>query len=224
MNLAINIISFNRTLHLSTPLPTGVVAMNPFQNAATRKLSEQFYTKYYSDSNTRKLIVGINPGRFGSGLTGVPFTDPIRLQSACGIVNSFPQKQELSSLFIYQLIDAMDGIEKFYQQFYISSVCALGFTKEEKNINYYDIPLLQKAVEPFIAEKLKHQVTWNIDVETIYCMGEGKNYAYLSALNKKYNFFKTIIPLPHPRFIMQYKRKQADAYIELYRKNLTQKW
>ena len=49
----------------------------------------------------RHLLLGINPGRFGGGVTGIPFTDPIRLQNVCGIENNFEKKQELSSVFIY---------------------------------------------------------------------------------------------------------------------------
>jgi len=33
---------------------------------------------------------------------------------------------------------------------------------------------------------------------------------------KKHKFFEKIIPLPHPRFIMQYRRKQAADYIQSY--------
>jgi hypothetical protein len=35
-------------------------------------------------------------------------------------------------------------------------------------------------------------------------------------LNRKLQFFKEIIPLPHPRFIMQYRRKQKETYLLQY--------
>ncbi len=41
----------------------------------------------------RYLILGINPGRFGGGITGIPFTDPIRLQNICGIENDFQKNK-----------------------------------------------------------------------------------------------------------------------------------
>ena len=33
-------------------------------------------------------------------------------------------------------------------------------------------------------------------------------------------FFKQIIPLPHPRFIMQYKLKKKEEYIDRYLREL----
>ena len=35
-----------------------------------------------------------------------------------------------------------------------------------------------------------------------------------SNLNAEMKFFDKIVPLPHPRFIMQYKLKKKDEYIE----------
>ena len=43
---------------------------------------------------------------------------------------------------------------------------------------------------------------------------------FLRKLNEQYKFFGEIVPLPHPRFIMQYKLKQKEAYIERYLKEL----
>jgi hypothetical protein len=43
----------------------------PLKNPETRRCIKSFYSKYYSDTNERILILGINPGRFGSGITGI---------------------------------------------------------------------------------------------------------------------------------------------------------
>ena len=48
------------------------------------------------------------------------------------------------------------------------------------------------------------------------CFGEGKNYKYFSKLNEKYNWFDRIYPLPHPRYILQYKRKYKNMYLDKY--------
>jgi hypothetical protein len=67
-------------------LPTNIRIMNPFREEENAlRISSEFYKKYYNDDNKRHLILGINPGRFGGGLTGVPFTDPKRLKSECHI-------------------------------------------------------------------------------------------------------------------------------------------
>lgn len=190
--------------------------MNPFANKETMKICEQFYKKYYSDTHKRSMIIGINPGRFGGGVTGIPFTDPIRLEEVCGIENNWPRKQELSSLYMYDMINAYGGPEKFYNKFYITAVSPLGFTSGNKNLNYYDDRKLQNNIEEFVITSMKQQLLFGIERNILFCLGEGKNFAYISKLNTKYKFFKKVIPLSHPRFIMQYKLKKKDEYIAGY--------
>lgn len=162
------------------------------------------------------MIIGINPGRFGGGITGIPFTDPIRLKNKCGIDNTWAQRQELSSLFIYDVINAYGGTKKFYKNFYITAVSPLGFTRHGKNLNYYDNKELQKSIKKFVIECMNKQLQFGINKEIAFCLGDGKNYKYLSKLNEEVKFFERIIPLSHPRFIMQYKLKKKDEYIQSY--------
>ncbi|HEY1165830.1 MAG TPA: DUF4918 domain-containing protein, partial [Chitinophaga sp.] len=49
-----------------------------------------------------------------------------------------------------------------------------------------------------------------------YCMGTGKNVAFLQGLNEREHFFEQIIPLEHPRFVMQYKLKTKQVYVDKY--------
>lgn len=214
MSFATDILRFYKSLSIEQKLPKGVEVMNPYQDAIALTLSTAFYEKFYNDNNQRRLIVGINPGRFGGGITGVPFTDPKKLEEQCGIPNDLKKKVELSADFIYAMIDAYGGPEKFYKNFYISAISPLGFTRDDKNLNYYDIPELQKAIEPFVIDCFKRQLKFNIDTSVCYCLGEGKNFVYLNALNMRHQFFKKVIPLAHPRFIMQYKRKFVPEYIK----------
>ena len=74
--------SINFFLNLNKPsnLPNGVSIMNPYENKETQQLIKMFYTKYFNDNKQRVFIVGINPGRFGGGLTGIAFTDPVNLE------------------------------------------------------------------------------------------------------------------------------------------------
>ena len=222
MTLANQILSFYKSLSLSVPLPTGIDVMNPYQNAIAFDLCEKFYTRFYNDTNPRRMILGINPGRLGGGITGIPFTDPVKLETKCGIANTLQKKAELSADFIYTMIDSFGGPEKFYGRFFISAVCPLGFTKNGNNLNYYDDKVLEETVKSFIIACLKTQLTFPIDQTVCYCLGEGKNYAYLSKVNAEKGFFKKIIPLPHPRFIMQYRRKKIAGFIDLYIQNFNQ--
>jgi len=216
MTLADQILSFYKSLFFKNEVPKGVEIMNPYQNMDTFDLCTKFYHQFYNDTNPRKFIFGINPGRLGGGVTGVPFTDPVKLENHCGIINSLPKKTELSADFIYQMIEAYGGAKLFYNHFFISAVCPLGFTKNGINLNYYDDKELQKAADEFIIRSLQEQLKFPVNRDVCFCLGEGKNYEYFSKLNAKHDFVKKIIPLPHPRFIMQYRRKKIPDFINVY--------
>ena len=100
------ILKFYKELSPDFNLPAEVAIMNPFEDHVAWQLTETFYNKFYTDTHPRKFIFGINPGRFGGGVTGIPFTDPIRLANECGIANDLSKKAELSSQFVYAVIEA----------------------------------------------------------------------------------------------------------------------
>ena len=125
-------------------------------------------------------------------------------------------RQELSSVFVYHIINAFGGVKKFYDKFYITAVSPLGFTQQGKNMNYYDDKSLQNAIKEFVVDCMHKQLEFGIDRRTAFCLGDGKNYKYLSVLNKEMKFFENIVPLSHPRFIMQYKLKKKEEYIGAY--------
>ena len=222
MTFSKKILSFFKSLDLQAELPADVEVMNPFKDKLTFDLCSKFYNKYYNDNDSRYMILGINPGRFGGGITGVPFTDPIRLQNICGIENDFQKKQELSSVFIYEMINAFGGAGKFYNKFYISSISPLGFTKNNKNLNYYDDKNLEQSIKKFVIDCIKTQLKFGIKTEVVFCLGEGKNFNYLCRINEEMKFFKKVVPLSHPRFIMQYKLKKKEEYIQRYLYELAQ--
>jgi hypothetical protein len=217
--LSAKILQFLQHLELKS-VPRGIDVLNPYKDPPTLKVCSIFYKKYYHDKNKRTLMLGINPGRFGSGTTGISFTDPIQLEKSCGIANPFPKSPELSSDFIYRVIHAYGGPEAFYTNYFISAVSPLGFTKGGKNINYYDDRSLKKAATPFIVQSISKILTFNIHPDRCFCIGEGANYKFLMELNKANKWFGEIVPLAHPRFVMQYKRKQLHQYIERYLKAL----
>lgn len=222
--LAKRIIEFNRTLDFHGELPIGINIMNPFKgNGNILAISSLFYQKYYSDNNSRHLILGINPGRFGAGVTGIPFTDTKRLTNECGLNYSGKETHEPSSVFVYEVIEAYGGVEKFYKDFYINSISPLGFTisdekGNEKNYNYYDSKELTDKMFPFMVDNIYKQIDLGMETDICFCFGTGKNEKFLQLLNDKYGFFKRIIALEHPRFVMQYKSKSKPAYIEKYMK------
>lgn len=222
ITFAERVIEFNKNLRLGVTLPENIRVMNPFtENPAALEASSAFYRKYYSDNRKRLLILGINPGRFGAGVTGIPFTDTKRLEEKCGIKISGFTSHEPSSVFVYEMIEAFGGPEAFYSAFYINSPSPLGFLTRntagrEVNYNYYDSIVLARLVRPFMVESIKAHISMGTATERAFCLGTGKNFRYLNSLNGEYHFFRELVPLEHPRYIMQYKSKQKHEYIDKY--------
>jgi hypothetical protein len=216
------VISFCRELEFNGSLPPGISIMNPFRNnPKVIQVITQFYNRFYNDYNPRSLILGINPGRFGAGVTGIPFTDTKRLKEKCGISIDGLETFETSSVFIYEMIEKYGGPEKFYSDFYINSVSPLGFTStgktgKEINYNYYDSKELAEAVKDFAIENIKKQIEFGIERDVCFCLGTGQNFKFLSQLNVHLKLFDKIVPLEHPRYVMQYKSKQKHIYLNKY--------
>jgi hypothetical protein len=215
------ILQFYRHLQSPAKLPGGIETLYPYNDSAVQELMQQFFHKFYHDNRPRRLMLGINPGRLGAGITGINFTAPRQLQENCGIDHTLKPSSELSAEFIYEVINAYGGVAPFYRDWFIGAVSPLGYTKEGKNINYYDDKKLQSAVTPFIVNSIQQQCLLAGKTGDCICIGEDKNYKFLSLLNEKYKWFDTISTVPHPRFVMQYRRKQKAQYIDRYVQALT---
>jgi Domain of unknown function (DUF4918) len=218
--IAAQLIQFYKTLSLPGGLPAGVNVLFPQSRKEVMQIVKTFFDKYYSDHHSRQLIFGINPGRLGGGITGINFTAPRQLKDNCGIDHSFGNSSELSAEFIYEVIEKYGGPAAFYHDYFISAVSPLGFTKEGVNMNYYDDKKLQQAITPFVLENIQKQLAFGFKRDRCICIGGEKNFKFFQTLNKEHGFFKTIIPLPHPRFILQYRRKQKESYIRQYMETL----
>jgi len=209
-------LQYNARLVAPTHLPHAFQALHPFASPEIARLVNTFYHKYYADHDVRVALLGINPGRFGGGITGIPFTDPIRLKEKCGIDHHLPMKPELSSQFIYEMIEQYGGVQKFYHHFFIHSLYPLALVKDGKNVNYYDDKALFDAVYADIISHIQALLQLPVCRRVVICIGEGKNFALLQKLNHTYHWWQTIIPVAHPRFIMQYRRKQKESYLHQY--------
>jgi Domain of unknown function (DUF4918) len=222
MTFAEKVISFFKELEYKGSLPGGISVMNPFrENTQIIRLISDFYTRFYNDNNPRHIILGINPGRFGAGVTGIPFTDTKRLAEKFDLSVPGLQTFETSSVFVYEVIECYGGPRKFYSDFFISSVVPLGFTSIKKssrpvNYNYYDSKKLTEAVYGFIVDSLTKQLQFGIERDICFCLGTGQNYKFILQLNHELKLFGRIVPLEHPRYVMQYKSKQKQFYIDKY--------
>lgn len=219
------IIKFDQTLeNTKIELPKEFKIINPYNGSNKEQIKliiKKFYNKYYNDNKTRRLIIGSSPARRGTALTGIPYEDEKHLQETTGIhINDFYINKS-SSNFLYDVIEKYGGCEKFYSDFYMNFVCPLGIVRinkngKETNCNYYENKELKKILYEFILESLKKQIKFGIDTSVVYCIGSGENYKFLTKINNEHNLFEKIIPLEHPRFIMQYNSDKKDEYLKKY--------
>ena len=223
MTFGQKVIRFHEQLVYSGPaLPDGIHVINPFVESTTAMDNLRvFAERYLDDQKQRHIILGINPSRFGAGVTGIPFTDTKRLVSECRIPYDGKPTHEISSVFIYEMINAFGSVSDFYSRFYINSPFPLAITKtnsegKELNYNYYDSKALTKAVYPFMVKSVRQLIDMGVATDICFCLGTGKNARFLEQLNKDHGFFREIRPLEHPRFIMQYKSSAKSLYIEKY--------
>lgn len=229
--LSEQILTFNDKLsQISLTLPEEYRIVNPFngeQKTQVKAIATAFYKKYYNDNHQRRLILGSSPARRGTALTGIPFEDARHLEKETGILIDRFYINHAASTFLYDVMEAYGGCDKFYADFYMNFVCPFGIIKtntkgNEVNCNYYENKTLQEYLYPFIISTLNDYLNLGIDTSICYCIGSGENYSFLSKINSKYKFFETIIPLEHPRFIMQYNSKKKDIFLDKYLNALRQ--
>lgn len=217
-------IEFNRRLGYAGDLPEGFQVINPFlDNPETIEVMQIFYRKYYDDNQKRRFLIGINPGRHGAGVTGIPFTDTKRLESACGITMHSAHTHEVSSLFVYDMIEAYGGTARFYSDFYINSPFSLAIIRKSAggswlNANYYDDPALFEAVKGFMTDSLKKHINMGLDTSEVFILGK-KNGDFIGKLNAEERLFDKLTVLEHPRYIQQYRSKEKELYIDKYLKS-----
>ncbi|MBO9595446.1 MAG: SMUG2 DNA glycosylase family protein [Niabella sp.] len=219
------VIDFNRHLHYTGKLPDGFQVMNPYlDNPETMQVMRAFYYKYYKDTRQRKFLIGINPSRHGAGVTGVPFTDTKRLEQVCGIRMQSAYTHEVSSVFMYAMIEAWGGAASFYREFYINSPFPLTIVRNTKdgkwvNANYYDDPQLFEMVAPFMIASLKKHISLGLDTSEVFILGK-KNATFIHKLNDKAGLFERATVLEHPRYIEQYRSRDKQLYIDKYIREL----
>lgn len=223
--MAQEILEFNDNLgRVSLEVLKGFNLINAFNGVnkdTVKRVLYKFYTKYYNDTDKRFMILGSSPARRGTALTGVPFEDINHLQEDTGISLDAFGANKRSSSFLYEVMEEYGGRQNFYKQFYMSFVCPLGIEKINLkgnwvNCNYYENAALKKCLYPFIVDSLRRQIDFNIDTSVCFCIGSGENFKFLTNINNKYHFFDTIVPLEHPRFIMQYNADRKEEFMQKY--------
>jgi hypothetical protein len=208
-------VTFFNGLEKPHNISRGIEVINPYKSEKVRFVVGQFFNKFYNDENSRLFIFGINPGRFGGGLTGISFTDPVALKNHCGIDNNLGTRKELSSEFIYTLIDSYGGTNKFFSECFLSALYPLALLRDGKNYNFYDDKKTFNTLLPYLKKSVKQQSELGARRDKVISLGL-KNAGILTLINDELKIFDKIDILEHPRFIMQYRRKHLKEYIHKY--------
>jgi Domain of unknown function (DUF4918) len=205
-----------RTVRLEIDLPEGYSVMTPYDTVEVRSILEQFAKRYQHDDRPRLGLWGINPGRFGAGVTGLSFTDPYALVHQLDINTSLQGRRELSAEFISAVIDAYGGAAPFYRDVVLTAFSPLGFVQNSVNINFYDHRGLEQAIVPFVLRHIEAMAKAHVRTDTFVVLGVGK----LRRFAEKYVIPvvkpSCVVYLDHPRFIMQYRRKFMTDYVQRY--------
>lgn len=207
------------SLRSSARLSDGVDVINPYKLPEVKNVVRVFYNKFYNDDNKRIYMFGINPGRFGGGLTGIAFTDPVALKKYCNIENNLGERKELSSKFIYELITEYGGVKKFFSNVFMTALFPLALTRNGKNFNYYGDNKVFELLRQDIIGSVHQQIEFGARVDKVIILGK-KNADFFRKINEENKLFSRIYALDHPRFIMQYRKKQINKYISSYLKTL----
>lgn len=202
-------------LKIPSRLTKNVEILNPYRITEVSSVVKSFYEKFYNDERERLFILGINPGRFGGGLTGISFTDPVALRESCGIRNNLGTRKELSSKFIYTVAEEYGGVQRFFLKVFLTAMYPFAIIKDGKNYNYYDEKMLGEKLRPEIINNMCSQIEFGARRDYAILLGK-KNAEFFCNINEQYKFFKKMMVLEHPRYIMQYRLKKMNIYIKKY--------
>jgi hypothetical protein len=119
-----------------------------------------FDETYYHEGFPKIVLCGINPGRLGAGITGIPFVDPPTLAKRLPD-NNIKGEEENSAKFFNEIIDDHFGVDKFYKHFYVTNFSWVGFTEKindfkKINLDYWKLPTQAKK---YIEKAFKREMT-----------------------------------------------------------------
>ena len=69
---------------------------------------------------------------------------------------------------------------------------------------------------PNLLTNIRKQINFGFNTDKCFCLGNNKNFNFLSKINEKEKFFKEIVPLEHPRFIMQYRYRRREEFVNKF--------
>ncbi len=210
------IATFLTSLTIDEPLAPGFEVLDPYRDPEVRKVVDRFVRMAYAGDHPRTAIWGINPGRFGAGVTGLSFTDPFVLTEVLGFDTSITGRREISAEFIWKVVDAYGGPAAFFRDFYLSALSPLGYIREGRNVNFYDDADFLNRIQPQILSWIKLQQGAGLQADRCVVLGTGRLREVMEQRLRPHLDYTTVEYLEHPRFIMQYRRRQMEEYVDKY--------
>lgn len=122
----------------------------------------------------------------------------------------------MSAEFISMVIAAYGGPDDFYRDVYLSALSPLGFVRNGVNINFYDDAALEKMMTPHIIEWMNDVFAHSVRRDVTILLGSGKLRTFMERSVRDAVGIKEVIYLDHPRYIMQYRRRDVGDYVQLY--------
>ncbi|HEY8893143.1 MAG TPA: uracil-DNA glycosylase family protein [Clostridium sp.] len=144
---------YNKIKNVNELKMENITVLNEFVN--NKKFIRKFYEEYVdcNVSDIKVVMCGINPGRYGAGKTGIPFIDFNSLSEL--LLDVQRNDSERSAEYFYSVIKKY-GAKKFYSNIYVTNICSVGFLKDNKNFNYYQLPEnIKEIIHLNFLEKIK---------------------------------------------------------------------
>ena len=178
----------------------------------------KFHKKYVEPNSPKIVICGINPGRNGAGLTGIPFID---FESLSKMIPDIKENDwEPSAKFFFSIIQEF-GIEAFYRNFHVTNISWFGFSRinKPKNVNYFDNDISTEIATCLINKFVEEIELINPD----YIIPLSKHVLYeLESLKKKCRIRAEIgTRLNHPSWVTTYRSNDLTSGRQKYVDTLT---
>lgn len=151
---------------------------------------KQFYAKYYGNSYPDTVLCGINPGRNGAGKTGVPFID---FSSLSKLLDGIDRDDwERSAQFFFEVVQHF-GSSTFFRSFYVTNFSWVGYTRQSKNVNYYELP---EEAQDIIGKMFRYEME-QVQPRRIISLSKRVHQSVTTLLDDSIN---TDLLLPHPNW------------------------
>ena len=120
--------------------------------------------------------------------------------------------QERSAKFFVDIINHF-GAENFYKSFYVTNISWVGFVKDNKNLNYYDLPMKAKK---FVYDSFEFEMSI-IKPKKIICLGKEVQATAKELFNDKIDS-DTLLAHPNYCAFPSNYDEQKKKYLETLKK------